>query len=32
MCGEVLGEVWESVFGCGGGKRRCGNRCEGGMH
>ena len=21
-CGEVLGEVWESVLGCGGGKWR----------
>ena len=27
----MLGEEWESVLGCGGGKERCGNWCEGGM-
>ena len=26
-CGEVLGEVWESVLGCKEGKGRCGERC-----
>ena len=24
-CGEVLGKVWKSVFGCG-GRGRCGGR------
>ena len=28
-CGEVLGEVWENVLECGGGKGRCGERCGG---
>ena len=28
-CGEVLGEVWENVLGCGEGKRRCEERLGG---
>ena len=25
----MLGEVWESVLGCGEGKRKCGEKCRG---
>ena len=28
-CGEVSGEVWESVLGAGGGEGRCGKVLEG---
>ena len=28
-CGEVLGKMWGSVLGCGGGQERCGQCWEG---
>ena len=28
-CGEMLGEVWESVLGCEESKGRCGEKCRG---